>query len=124
MLSQSPFEMELQTRIKWGWRDLQLFKKIRGNEKWQKVDLPERLRKVDMNPRKISISLSPAPGRPGQDPSQATGEKRGRKASGSPQGQSTPKSVRPETVVDLTKERNKEIDEAWKENIENANLVV
>ena len=110
-----------QTRIKWGWRDLELYKKIRGTEKWQKVDLPEGLRKVDMNPRRSSITLSPAPGRPSQDPSQ--GEKRGRKASGSPQGQNTPKSVRQETVIDLTKERNKERDEAWKENIENAKLV-
>ena len=56
-----------QTRIKWGWRDLELHKKIRGAEKWQRVELPEDLRKVDMNPQRSSISLSPAPGRPGQD---------------------------------------------------------
>ena len=62
-----------QTRIKWGWRDLELHKKIRGAEKWQKVELPEDLRQVDMNPQRSSLSLSPPPGRPGQVQGQDVG---------------------------------------------------
>ena len=53
-----------QTRVKMGTRDLQLFKRFRG-ESWREIALPEDLPLVELGSSGISSECwSPAPGRP------------------------------------------------------------
>ena len=93
---------KIQTRVKMGFNDLELYKRERGEVRWQKVKLPDNLSKIDMSTPSASASLSPAPGRPGQD----RGEKRGRVSTGSQSGVNTPKASRTEdeAETDVSKE--------------------
>ena len=109
-----------QTRIKWGYDDLELYKRLRGAEKWEKVALPDDLQKVNMNPR-TSISLSPAQGRP--DHSYGRGEKRERGSPSGTPGQANQKSLRQDEEVDLASDIINERTEAWSEILEKADLV-
>ena len=64
-------EEKCQTRIKMGYSDLELFKKIKGSGRWIKVNLPKSLPNIDMNPSSsLGSPLSPAPGTPGKDRNQ------------------------------------------------------
>ena len=57
-----------QTRIKMGVQDLELHKKVRFSNRWEKVTLPKDLPPVNMSSRTvIAVSESPPPGRPGRD---------------------------------------------------------
>ena len=113
-----------QTRIKWGFEDLELHKKVRGSERWEKVALPKELPKVNMNPRR-SLSLSPAPGRPHQSQTQnlARGEKRDRGSPGLTPDQAKQKSLRQDGEVDKTENIRSKRSDIWKEIIEKADLV-
>ena len=113
-----------QTRIKWGLEDLELHKKVRGSDRWEKVALPKELPKVNMNPRS-SISLSPAPGRPheSQTLSLGRGEKRDRGSPGSSPDQVKQKSLRQDEEVDKTKDIRSKSSDTWKDIIERAELV-
>ena len=64
------------------------------------------------------MTESPAPGRPDQDRDRPN--KRGRESLGTPPGQSDLKAAREENSV---KDREKEREEAWKQTIEQADLV-
>ena len=88
--NQLRLEGECKTRIKMGYRDLQLHKKDRVVGKWELVMLPDNLPPVrlDISPEKAQPG-SPAPGRP----EQSRREKRGRESTGST-GQSEAKSAR------------------------------
>ena len=81
-----------KTKVKMGFKDLQLFKKERGG-KWVHVELPEaELPPVDLGPGSSPSrtgTASPPPGRP----CQSRTEKRLRESSGSPNG-SQPKITR------------------------------
>ena len=127
-------EEDCQTRIKMGFNDLELSKKIRGSGKWQRVPLPPGIARVDLTRTELLAenqghgggrdytpldfsSMSPAPGRPG---------KRGRESTGSPTGQTQKKAARDDIgereVVD-NKVRKKNGENGWKKAIEEANLV-
>ena len=86
-----------QTRIKWGYEDLELYKRYRGADEWERVALPEGLQKVNINPRN-SISLSPAQGRPGQ--TLGRGEKRDRGSPGETSAQAKQKSLRHDEEIE------------------------
>ena len=87
---------KLQTRIKMGLTDLELWEKVRGiNNKWEKVPLPSNLPQVDLNisADNFELSFSPPPGRPGQF---SKAEKRDRESTGSNSDQSSKKVSRNE----------------------------
>ena len=140
-------EESCQTRIKMGLRDIQLFKRDKAGGKWVLVPLKyEELPPVDLtsSPRRTD-SGSPAPGRP----CQGRGDKRGRESTGSSTDQLTPKIARKEAEPDRetvdshvevggnnndeelgikkrkdTLERmNADREEAWRKELENAELV-
>ena len=122
----------IQTRVRMGFKDLELHKKFRGVAgKWERVALPEGLPPVNLSSSPSqAVSLSPAPGRPGQD--DRRGEKRGRGSTGSQNGQSTHKSARSEEESEANEalEKESEIErmrkdrnEAWRESVEAAHLV-
>ena len=121
-----------QTRIKMGFKDLELSKKIRGSGRWQRVTLPQGLAAVDLSQAgsgtkdrtyiAASLTESPAPGRPDHD------RKRGRESPGSPAGQSDPKTAREDTlaaggVKGGGRDGEKEREKAWEETLEGADLV-
>ena len=68
-----------KTRIKMGYGDLELYKRMMGAGRWQKVQLPKELPQVDTTRSGSVGSLSPAPGRPNR----GRGEGRSRHSSGS-----------------------------------------
>lgn len=119
-------EQNCHTRIKMGLKDLELSKKMRGSRRWERVTLPSGLAAVDLsqtggwtrNSLATSMAESPAPGRPDQDRDRPN--KRGRESLGTPPGQSDLKAAREENSV---KDREKEREEAWKQSIEQADLV-
>ena len=111
-----------QTRIKWGYDDLELHKKVRGSDRWEQVALPEELPKVNMNPRS-SKSLSPAPGRPQESQSLGRGEKRDRGSPGTSPDQVKQKSRRPDEEVDKHEDIRSKRSDIWKDIIERAELV-
>ena len=132
-------EEDCQTRIKMGFNDLELSKKIRGSGKWQRVPLPQGIARVNLTRTDLQAgneghgmgmvytpldlgSLSPAPGRPSQD----RAGKRGRDSTGSPVGQTQKKAAREDisgqkVVDDEVSEKGGE--NVWKKAIEEANLV-
>ena len=71
---------QYQTRIKMGFKGLELHKKLRGSRRWEKVSLPTNLPPVNLSSRPVSESASPPQGRPRLA---STREKRGRGSSGS-----------------------------------------
>ena len=115
-------EQNCHTRIKMGLNDLELSKKMRGSRRWERVTMPSGLAAVDLsktggwtrNSAVASMTESPAPGRPGQDRDRPN--KRGRESPGTPPGQSDLKAAREENSV-------KDREEAWKQTIEQADLV-
>ena len=132
-------EEDCQTRVKMGFHDLELSKKVRGSGKWQRVPLPPGIARVDLTRTELRAedqvygrgrdytpldlgSISPAPGRPGQDRS----GKRGRNSTGSPTGQMQKKVARDkicERDVSDGKVSDKVGENAWKKAVEEANLV-
>ena len=89
--NQLRLEGDCKTRIKMGFRDLQLHKKDRNLGKWELVELPDSLPPVNFesSPEKVQTA-SPAPGRP----EQSRGGKRNRDSTGSNSGQSAAKAPR------------------------------
>ena len=89
--NQLRIEGDCKTRIKMGYRDLQLHKKERNIGKWELVELPASLPPVNFesSPEKVQTG-SPAPGRP----EQGRGGKRNRDSTGSNSGQSAAKAPR------------------------------
>ena len=85
-------DKNFQTRIKMGWTDLELHKKLRGTKKWEKVPLPDNLPPVNLRAKSPSsatvASQSPPPGRPRLQSSRI---KRGRDSSGSETEQTSSK---------------------------------
>ena len=116
-----------------GPRDLQLHKKDRSTGSWILVPIPETFPEVELRtPPGSSGSSSPAPGRPSQE----RYDKRTRESSGSSTDQNTPKVARKvdhqeENGSEAADQRNgKSLEQmriarenAWREEIENANLV-
>ena len=102
-----------------GWQDLELYKKLRGSRKWERVPLPTNLPPVDLSSssRPISdLSDSPPPGRPGHHYSSSKDSyKRGRNSPGNSEDQNNPKAVKL-----CTEARNVEVDV---QEIEKADLV-
>ena len=96
------FEEDCKTRIKMGYRDLQLHRKDRSSGKWELVSLPTDFPPLNFgtSPEKVQPG-SPAPGRPEQE--QSRGDKRSRESSGST-GQSSAKSARCEESHDHGRE--------------------
>ena len=109
-----------KTKVKMGFKDLQLFKKERGG-KWVHVELPEaELPPVDLGPGASPSkngTASPAPGRP----CQSRTDKRQRESSGSPNG-SQPKNARNETVV-TTPTQLSNTASGWSKAVGEAELV-
>ena len=95
-------EEDCKTRIKMGYKDLQLHRKDRSSGKWELVSLPAEFPPVNfgISPEKVQ-SGSPAPGRPEQE--QSRSDKRSRDSSGST-GQSAAKSARSEVCSDHGRE--------------------
>ena len=93
-------DKNFQTRIKMGWTDLELHKKLRGTKKWEKVPLPESLPPVNLKasppPSAALASQSPPPGRPRL---QSIMEKRGRESSGSETEQTSSKVAKQSDVA-------------------------
>ena len=120
-------EQNCHTRIKMGLNDLELSKKMRGSRRWERVTLPSGLAAVDLskagwtrNSVAASMPESPAPGRPGQDRDRPN--KRGRESPGTPPGQSDLKAAREELQA-FEENCAKDREEAWKQTIEQADLV-
>ena len=124
-------EEKCQTRVKMGWTDLELSKKVRGTRKWEKVILPEGLPEINLSGSSGKAdSWSPPPGRPGQERK----EKRGRESTGSPElnkqkvsrkevDSAPDDSDYDRSDVEETDRMAKGKDEVWKETIETAELV-
>ena len=112
-----------QTRIKMGFFDLELHKKLRGSRKWERVPLPSNLPPVDLSSRPApALSGSPPPGRPGHQYSRDnTNTKRGRDSTGSNVDQNSPKVVKLASEVD--KNNTEEEDESFIQKVEKADLV-
>ena len=119
-------DKQFQTRIKMGLYDLELFKKIRGSSKWEKVVLPPNLPPVDLAAKPpAQISGSPPPGRPGHH--YTRDNKRGRESTGSDAGQNSTKVSKQShdtsgTDKDLSK-NEVESEESFDKLVEKADLV-
>ena len=100
-------DKNFQTRIKMGWTDLELHKKIRGTKKWEKVPLPDNLPPVNLRakspPPAAVASQSPPPGRPRL---QSNRIKRGRDSSGSETEQTSSKVAKQGEVGSSDAEEN------------------
>ena len=108
-----------------GLTDLELYKKLRGTSRWEKVRLPDNLPLVDLSDRPVpQVSSSPPPGRPGHG---TVGEKRGRESSGSETEQENPKAMKQTDdsvdVIEVEKQPGTEKEDPWTKSINAAELV-
>ena len=115
-------DKKYQTRIKMGFVDLELHKKLRGTNKWEKVTLPSSLPPVDFSsrPAATTSSCSPPPGRPGHD--YIRDNKRGRGSTGSDSGQNSSKIAR-QNDDNIDDKTAAEKEESWEKLVEEAVLV-
>ena len=125
-------DKQFQTRIKMGFTDIELHKKLRGTSRWEKVILPPNLPPVDLSAKSpAQLSGSPPPGRPGHDYSRDN--KRGRESTGSDGGQNNSKVAKPDdniaSEVEVSKqavggkEKADASEESFEKLLEKADLV-